>query len=75
LTLPLHARLEIGCDPLKPYKNIISRWIHPDVTKRQDVSVARAKKAISDYKKAVGLSQGVCELLVFYCEEAASLLS
>ena len=38
--------------------------------KGQNVSVAKAKKAISDYKKATGLPQGVAELSVFYCEEA-----
>jgi hypothetical protein len=33
--------------------------------------VAKAKKAIADYKKAVGQSQGLAELMVFYCERAA----
>lgn len=39
--------------------------------KKQDVSVAKAKKAISDYKKAIGHPDGVAELMVFYCERAA----
>jgi hypothetical protein len=43
--------------------------------KGQNVSVAKAKKAISDYKKAIGLPQGIAELSVFYCKEAVSLLS
>jgi len=43
--------------------------------KGQNVSVAKAKKAISDFKKATGLPQGVAELSVFYCEEALRLLS
>jgi hypothetical protein len=71
----LHARLGLGSDPLEPYKKTISRWIAPDVMKGQNVSIAKAKKAISDYKKAIGLPQGVAELSVFYCEEALSLLS
>ena len=50
----LNARLSLGAAPLTPYKNTISRWIAPDVTKGQDISVVRAKRAISDYKKAVG---------------------
>ena len=37
--------------------------------------MARAKKAISDYRKAIGLPAGVAELSVFYCESAARLLS
>ncbi len=41
----------------------------------QDVSVAKAKKAISDYRKAIGLPEGVAELSVFYCESAARLLA
>jgi len=44
----LHARLGLGSDPLEPYRKTISRWICPDVMKEQNVSVAKAKKAISD---------------------------
>ena len=71
----LNARLGLGADPLAPFKKIISRSINPDVIKGQNVSVAKAKKAISDYQKAIGLPQGVAELCVFYCEEAVRLLS
>ena len=71
----LSARLGLGTDPLQPYRKAISRWICPDVMKGQNVSVAKAKKAISDYKKAIGLPQGVAELSIFYCEAALSLSS
>lgn len=71
----LHARLGIGDDVLKPYKAIIDRWLWPDVFKNQDTSVARAKKAISDYKKAIGQEDGLAELMVFYCERAAGFSS
>jgi hypothetical protein len=71
----LHARLGLGADPLSPYKGTISRWIYPNLLRGQDISVARAKKAISDYKKAIGLPEGVAELSVFYCESAARLLT
>ena len=50
----LHARLHLGDDALKPYKATIDRWLWPDVFKNQDTSVAKAKKAIADYKKALG---------------------
>src|SRR5438067_6763870 len=43
----------------------------PDVLRKQDTSVSQAKPAISDYKKAVGDPEGVAELMVFYCEQAA----
>lgn len=71
----LDARLGLGADPLAPYKKTISRWINPDVTRGQDISVSKAKKAISDYRKAIGHPIGMAELAVFYCEEAQLLLS
>ena len=52
----LHARLDLGSDPIAPYKETISRWVHPDVYKGQDYSVSKAKKAISDYKKAIAFA-------------------
>jgi hypothetical protein len=70
----LNARLGLGPDPLSPYKKTISRWISPDVIRGQDISVAKGKKAISDYKKAVGLPEGIAELSVHYCEAARDLL-
>ena len=70
----LAARLGVGSDPLSPYKIVISRWIYPDLMRGQDVSVAKAKKAIADYRKAVGRPEGMAELCIFYCEEATRLL-
>ena len=67
----LHARFTLGGDVLKPYKATIDRWLWPDVFKNQDTSVSSAKKAIADYKKAVGESAGMAELMVFYCERAS----
>ncbi len=67
----LHARFALGTDVLKPYKVSIDRWLWPDVFKNQDISVAKAKKAISDYKKAIGQPEGLVELMVFYCERGA----
>jgi hypothetical protein len=36
----------------------------------QPISVSKAKKAIADYKKAIGRPEGMAELSIFYCEEA-----
>jgi hypothetical protein len=67
----LHARFGLGQDVLEPYKKNIDRWPWPDVFRHQETSVSRAKQAISDYKKAVGDLEGLTELMVFYCEQAA----
>jgi hypothetical protein len=69
----LNSRLGLGADPLAPYKTTIARWIYPDLSRNQGISVAKAKKAIADYRKARGLLDGVAELSVFYCEKAARL--
>jgi hypothetical protein len=71
----LHARFSLGDDVLKPYKATIDRWLWPDVLRNQDTSVAKAKKAISDYRKAIGQPEGMAELMVFYCERAAGFSS
>jgi hypothetical protein len=67
----LHARFRLGDDVLKPYKDVIDRWLWPDPFKNQDISITKAKRAIADYKKAVGYPEGLAELMVFYCERAA----
>lgn len=67
----LHTRFGLGGDVLKPYKATIDRWLWPDAFKNQDTSVAKAKKPIADYKKAIGQPEGLAELMVFYCERAA----
>jgi len=70
----LHARFALGNDVLEPYKATISRWVCPEVMRNQAISVSKAKKAISDYKKALGRPDGLAELSVFYCEACANLL-
>jgi hypothetical protein len=65
----------VGADVLKPYKETIERWLWPDVLRNQDTSVAKAKQAISSYRKAVGEPGGLAELMVFYCEQAAGYCS
>jgi hypothetical protein len=50
----LHARFGLGEDILKPYKETLDRWLWPDVLRKQDTSVVKAKQTISSYRKAVG---------------------
>jgi len=70
----LHARFALGEDVLEPYKITIDRWVCPDVMLNQDISIAKAKKAIFDYKKAIGRPEEVAELTVFFCESCATFL-
>jgi hypothetical protein len=68
----LHTRFALGNDVLNPYKETLQRWLSPDVLRNQNTSVAKAKQAISDYRKAVGEPAGLAALMVFYCENAAA---
>jgi hypothetical protein len=67
----LHTRFGLGEDVLKPYKETLDRWLWPNVLRNQDTSVAKAKQAISSYRKAVGEPAGLAELMVSFCESAA----
>src|SRR6202140_1208833 len=67
----LHTRFGLGEDVLEPYKQTIDRWLWPDAFRKQDTSVAKAKQAIFNYKKAVGDPAGLAELMVFYSATSA----
>jgi len=74
----LHTRFGLGEDVLQPYKQTIQRSISPDPGRSArilDISVAKGKQAIVDYRKAVGDPAGLAELTVFYCERAAGFCS
>jgi hypothetical protein len=71
----LHTRFGLGEDVLERYKQTIDRWLWPDAFRKQDTSVAKAKQAISNYKKAVGEPAGLADLMVFYCEQASGFAS
>ncbi len=71
----LHARFGLGEDVLESYKETIDRCLWPDAFRNQHTSVAEAKQAISNYKKAVGEGTGLAELMVFYCERAVGFCS
>jgi hypothetical protein len=71
----LHTRFGLGEDVLKPYKEMLDRWLWPDVLRNQNTSVAKAKQAISSYRKAIGDPSGLAELMVYYCECAVGFCS
>ena len=69
----LHARLAVVEDPLESYKKIVDECMYPDVHKNKPIQIARAKKAISDYSKAVGDALGEAELMTFFVEQGNAL--
>ena len=65
----LHARLAVVENPLEFYKKIVDECMYPDIYKNKPIQISRAKKAISDYSKAVGDELGEAELMTFFVEQ------
>ena len=64
----IHARVLSTAETLQPYKAIIQQSLYPDGTYDEPIQLARARKAISDYKKATKNARGTLELMVYYVE-------
>jgi hypothetical protein len=64
----LDARFAGGDSALPRYKKIIHDALYPDVMSADPVSFRAAKKAIADYRKALGEASGIAELTVYAAE-------
>lgn len=64
----LHTRFGIGRDLLEPYKKMIDECMYPNVCTCNPIRISKAKKAISNYSKAIGDTPGEAELMVFFVE-------
>lgn len=64
----LHARYGDTAASLAPYKEIIRHAVFPKFENDQDLHLSEGRKAIRDYKKAVGDTKNVLELMVYYIE-------
>ena len=65
----LHTRFALAEDALKPYRATIEDCLYPNAERNWSLQVAKAKRAISDYKKAASNDkQGTIELMVYFVE-------
>ena len=64
----LHARFIRDGNTLTPYKETIEQCISPAEPWKHPIKTSLARKAISDYRKAVGDPEGLAELMLFYAE-------
>jgi len=62
------ARLHLGRDPLVQCKKVVAECIAPDVFSRKPIQIAKAKKAISDYRKAACDDRGELDLMIHFVE-------
>ena len=62
----LHARFSLGADALTAYKKLIHDALFPGWNK--PVRIAEAKRAITEYRRAIGRPEDLLELHVFWCE-------
>jgi hypothetical protein len=64
----LYSRFKVGDNPLGPYKKIIEECMFPDIYSNKPIQISKAKKAISNYSKAVGDPAGEAELMTYFVE-------
>jgi len=67
----LSAHLGLGEDPLAPFKAIVEHGMYPDVIRGHQPSIQKAKKAITDYRRATADQRGTVDLRVCFCEQAS----
>jgi hypothetical protein len=64
----LFARFLKDDRTLAPYKKTIEHHISPAEPWKNPVKLSLARRAISDYRKAIGDPKGLAELMLFYAE-------
>ena len=64
----LKARFIRDGDTLVPFKKAIEQYVSPAEPWKNPVKLSLARKAISDYRKAIGDPEGLAELMLYYAE-------
>ena len=64
----IDARLGLTAHPLAPFKKRIEEALFPDIIRGHPIRISAARKALSDYRRAIGDPEGVLDLLVHYVE-------
>ena len=65
----LHARYADAETAMEDCKKIISDCLYPDVQRDRPLQVAKAKKSVADFCKAVAEPMRHAELMVFFLEQ------
>lgn len=71
----VETRLAVTEEPLLPYKDRIYNALCPDVYSNKPIRIAAARKAIAEYKRAIGRTEGegLLELMIYYVECGTAL--
>jgi hypothetical protein len=62
------SRLRLGKDQVAPYKKIVAEYMYPNADENHPVQISKAKKAISEYRKAAGDTYGEIDLMIHFVE-------
>jgi hypothetical protein len=65
----LHARYIDAGSALSDCKNVIEEYLYPDIQRDRPLQMTKAKKAVSDFCKAVADPVAHAELMVFFVEQ------
>lgn len=65
----LHARFADRDVAMEEFKAIVAECLNPDVSRNRPLQVAKAKKAVADFCKAVTDPDANADLMVFFIEQ------
>ena len=65
----LHARFADQGVAMEEFKTIVAECLYPDVSRDHPLQVAKAKKAVADFCKAVADPAAHAELMLFFLEQ------
>ena len=65
----LHARFADRDAALEECKKLVSECLYPDVSRDRPLQVAKAKKAVADFCKAVADPDAHADLMLFFLEQ------
>jgi len=65
----LHARFADRDAAMEECKNLVSECLYPDVQRDRPLEVAKARKAVADFCKAVADPAAHAELMLFFLEQ------
>lgn len=70
----IETRLQVGPSQIASYKKIVGDCMYPDVYRNHPLQIAKAKKAINDYRKAAPADVIVAiELMIHFVERGNRL--
>ena len=64
----LHSRSRIENHPMDRYRRVVEKGLCPNVLRDERIDYQASKRAIKEYRSAIGDVAGSCDLLIYFVE-------